>query len=116
MTKLLAVALSIVLVFSIAGPAMAKSSDKITEKVNRGGKNIFTAPLEIPKAVIQTTKDSNVIFGILFGPIKGICNMFSKITSGTADIVAAPTGCKDSPCIKPVMVEEKAAKSAPGTK
>jgi len=105
MTKFLAVALSILLVLSMTGTAMAKASDKVTTKVNRGGKNILTAPLEIPKGVIQTTKESNVIFGVLFGPIRGLCNFFSKVTSGVTDIATSTTGSQDEPLLKPEMIE-----------
>jgi len=109
MTKFLAVALSIVLFLSFSGPAMAKASEDMTKQIDRGAKNIITAPLEIPKAIIKISKEQNVFFGVLFGPIQGLCNFFSKVTSGTTDVVTSPKGSKDGALIKSTMIENTAS-------
>ena len=101
------VALIAILVIVMAGPVFAAKSERVTTKIDRGTKNLITAPVEIPRAIVEVTKESNVIFGVLFGPIKGVLNCFSKAASGTADIVGCNTGDDlDQPTIKAKMVPD----------
>ena len=64
--------------------------EKVTSKTVNGVANIATAVLEIPKNIINTTNDSNVIFGVTGGLAKGIVHMAARMMTGVADVVTAP--------------------------
>ena len=111
MRRLSIVALIAILVIGLVAPGFAATDPELTTKVNRGAKNIVTAPVEIPRAIVEVSKDSNVIFGVLFGPIKGILNCFSKATSGVADVVTCNVG-EEEPLIKAKMIPDIEPKPA----
>ncbi len=64
--------------------------EKVGSKAVNGVTNVATAVLEIPKNIINTTNDSNVIFGVTGGFVKGIMHMTARMVTGVADIVTAP--------------------------
>jgi putative exosortase-associated protein (TIGR04073 family) len=64
--------------------------DKVAEKAWSGFVNMNSAPLEIPKNIINVTNESNVAFGFIGGTTKGILNTVGRFMSGLADVVTAP--------------------------
>jgi len=87
-------------------PSFAANKERVTAKINRGGEKIISSPLEIPKAIMQTTKESNPVFGLLFGSIRGACNFVAKITSGVVDVVGCNVGDTKVEYVKPQMTAE----------
>ena len=64
--------------------------EKIADKGLNGLANLTTAPLEIPKAVINTMNQSNFFYGWVGGFVKGIVNMLGRMGCGVADLVSLP--------------------------
>jgi|SRR3989338_7023423 len=81
-----------------AEPAKAKAKARhVTQEPNMGTKakrgvgNLLLGWTEIPKSIIQVTKDSrNPIWGITGGTLKGIGKAFPRTVSGAADLVTFP--------------------------
>lgn len=63
---------------------------KIGNKALNGFANLTTAPLEIPKNIINTTNQSNIFYGVIGGLFKGIVNTGGRIGVGVADLVTFP--------------------------
>jgi putative exosortase-associated protein (TIGR04073 family) len=64
--------------------------EKIADKGLNALANLTTAPLEIPKAVINTMNQSNFFYGWVGGFVIGIVNMLGRTGSGVADLVTLP--------------------------
>ncbi|MCF6202993.1 MAG: exosortase system-associated protein, TIGR04073 family [Methylococcaceae bacterium] len=75
---------------------------KIGNKALNGLSNIFTAVLEIPKNIINTTNDSNVAYGAVGGLAKGTLNTAGRLFSGVADLITFPIPTK--PIAQPVYI------------
>jgi len=120
--KTLRVALIILLAISFAGLAYAESTQNISPankatgltpstvakehgvgmKAERGVKNLVFGWTEIPKSIIQVTRDSkNPFWGITGGTFKGIGKAFPRTVSGAADIISAPMADYNKTPIKP---------------
>ena len=117
--KILRVALIILIVLSIAsfscaatenispgnkgtGAAKATSSRGAGMKLERGMKNILFGWTEIPKSIIQVTRDSrNPIWGVTGGTLKGIGKAFPRTVSGAADVVSFPIADYNKTPVKP---------------
>jgi putative exosortase-associated protein (TIGR04073 family) len=120
--KILRLALIILIVVSFAGFACAEVKQNFTPvnkttgtkpstvakeygvgmKAERGVKNLLFGWTEIPKSIIQVTRDSkNPFWGITGGTFKGIGKAFPRTVSGAADIVSAPMGDYNKTPIKP---------------
>lgn len=78
---------------------LANDADK---KMLRGVANISTSFLEIPKNIINTTNESNIIYGLLGGSIKGAMHTIARTFCGIADIVTFPLHTK--PIVYPALV------------
>jgi len=63
---------------------------KIGNKALNGFANLATAPLEIPKNIINTTNQSNIFYGVIGGLFKGIVNTGGRIGVGVADLATFP--------------------------
>jgi len=71
-------------------------------KAERGVKNILFGWTDIPKSIIQVTRDSkNPIWGITGGTLKGIGKAFPRTVSGIADVVSFPMGDYDKMPVHP---------------
>lgn len=77
-------------------------SDKVGDKALNGFANMTTAPLEIPKSIINVSNESNVAFGFIGGALQGILNTAGRFVTGTADLFTAFIPTK--PSIAPVYV------------
>jgi putative exosortase-associated protein (TIGR04073 family) len=69
-------------------------SEKVEQKATNGFINIATAPLEIPKNIINTTNDSNLLYGFTGGLFKGIVHMLGRMSAGFADVITLPLPTK----------------------
>ncbi|MBN1526662.1 MAG: exosortase system-associated protein, TIGR04073 family [Candidatus Omnitrophica bacterium] len=70
-------------------------------KAERGIKNVLFGWTDIPRSIIQVTRDSrNPIWGLTAGTFKGIGKAFPRTVSGAADIITAPMGDYDREFIK----------------
>ncbi|NOT86032.1 MAG: exosortase system-associated protein, TIGR04073 family [Methylococcaceae bacterium] len=62
----------------------------VLEKAGNGFANLTTSVLEIPKNIINTTNDSNIVFGVFGGMLKGTVNMMGRMGVGLVDLITAP--------------------------
>ena len=116
--KMMKLALIILMVLSIASLAYAETTNispanKGTggnkgasrgagAKAERGIKNILFGWTEIPKSIIQVTRDSkNPFWGITGGTLKGLGKAFPRTVSGIADTVSFPISDYDKMPVKP---------------
>ena len=77
-------------------------------KAERGIKNILFGWTDIPKSIIQVTRDSkNPIWGITAGTLKGVGKAFPRTVSGVADVVSFPMGDYDKMPIHPDELKTK---------
>jgi putative exosortase-associated protein (TIGR04073 family) len=67
---------------------------KVGHKFLNGFANIATGVLEIPKSVINTTNESNIVYGVFGGVLKGVINTGGRIVVGVVDLVTAPLPTK----------------------
>ena len=71
-------------------------------KAERGVKNILFGWTDIPKSIIQVTRDSkNPIWGLTAGTLKGVGKAFPRTVSGIADVVTFPIGDYDKVPVHP---------------
>ena len=57
----------------------------VGRKAANGFANIGTAILEVPKNIINTTNESNLLFGLTGGTIKGLLHMMGRMGAGITD-------------------------------
>lgn len=71
-------------------------------KAERGIKNILFGWTDIPRSIIQVTKDSkNPFWGLTAGTLKGVGKALPRTISGIADVVSFPIGDYDKIPVKP---------------
>ena len=102
MNKFFAVVLMVML---IAGPSAYLFADEGTttptstgeyrlgvgQKAERGTKNLLFGWTELPKRVVDLTKETkNPIWGLLAGGFQGTLKAISRTASGAVDIITAP--------------------------
>ncbi|MGZ8217033.1 exosortase system-associated protein, TIGR04073 family [Methylomagnum sp.] len=84
----------------LTGPgAMAAETDNgygeaVGQKLGSGFSNLTLGMLEVPKNIISTSNQTNLLFGITGGTIKGMAHAMGRAFSGIVDIVSAPMGNK----------------------
>ena len=80
--------------FTAANPVQAEPTESYGEIVGRklvsGLGNIVTSVAEIPKNIIIVNNDSNIVWGLAGGSIKGLLNMSGRIGVGVLDFLTAP--------------------------
>lgn len=74
----------------------------VLDKAGNGFANLATGWLEIPKNIINTTNQSNLILGFFGGMLKGIVNMAGRTGIGVIDLVTAPIPTQ--PIVQPVLI------------
>jgi putative exosortase-associated protein (TIGR04073 family) len=104
MKRILSSGLIVLMIMSLCSIAYGAEKSPVT-KGERGFKNLVLGWTEIPKSVIDTSKDKNLLVGCTFGVLKGVVNAFARTVSGTADITTAPIGSYEKQPVKPSMVE-----------
>jgi len=75
---------------------------QVGDKALNGFTNMTTAVLEIPKNIINTTNDSNIILGSVGGLAKGIVHTVGRMMTGLTDLVTAPLLTK--PIVQPEYI------------
>jgi putative exosortase-associated protein (TIGR04073 family) len=113
--SLLVLLLVVAMVFAFSSVTLA-AHDGNSPKLARGMKNVGLGWTEIPKNIVDTSKQSNVIAGVTVGVIKGVCQAVARTISGAVDVVTFPVGTSDRPAIKPSMIPESPAATATDTK
>ncbi|MEQ1621536.1 MAG: exosortase system-associated protein, TIGR04073 family [Methylococcales bacterium] len=93
---------SVTLVSANDATDQSSYGSKIGNKALNGFANLATAPLEIPKNIINTTNQSNIFYGVIGGLFKGIVNTGGRIGVGVADLVTFPIPTK--PIAYPVYI------------
>ena len=78
---------------SLAGEQQDYGS-QVGNKALNGFANITTSVLEIPKNIINTTNDSNFVYGFVGGIIKGVLNTTGRVAVGISDLITAPLPTK----------------------
>lgn len=76
----------------------------VGDKALNGFANMTTAPLEIPKSIINITNepDSNIFYGVFGGIIRGSFDIAGRVINGATDFVTAPLPTK--PVVQPKYV------------
>ncbi len=75
------------------------------QKLERGVSNSLFGWTEIPKRIVDQTKASNPIKGLLLGTFHGTCRAFARTASGAMDIITFPISGYDKPIIEPDMTK-----------
>jgi putative exosortase-associated protein (TIGR04073 family) len=76
----------------------------VGDKALNGFANMTTAPLEIPKSIINYTNepDSNIVYGVFGGIISGALNATGRVMTGFTDLITFPLPTK--PIVQPRYV------------
>jgi len=77
------------------------------QKAERGFMNAAFGWTEIPKRIVDKTKESNPIKGLLLGTWQGTCKAFARTASGVSELVTFPIGRYDKPRVLPDMPAAK---------
>ncbi len=72
----------------IAAPAMAADDygTQVAQKFGRGLGNAATGWIEIPKNIVNVTRDSNIALGLTWGILKGAMNTVGRTVVGALDL------------------------------
>ena len=76
--------------------------ERVGEKAASSFANIATGWLEMPKNIINTTNQSNIVYGFVGGLAKGIIHMGGRMGTGIADLVTLPIPTK--PILYPLYI------------
>ncbi|WP_374088783.1 exosortase system-associated protein, TIGR04073 family [Methylomicrobium lacus] len=76
--------------------------DRVGEKALNSFANIATGWLEMPKNVINTTNQSNIIYGFIGGLAKGMVHTAGRMGVGIAELLTLPLATK--PIIYPLYI------------
>ncbi len=72
----------------MASPVMAADDygTRVAQKFGRGLGNAATGWLEVPKNIVNVTRDSNIALGLTWGVIKGAMNTVGRTVVGALDL------------------------------
>lgn len=86
--------------------AVAQESylNRVGDKLAVGSANVALGWLEIPKNMIVTTNEYNVVMGITGGVLKGVLHTIGRTLCGTFDLVTFPLPSQS--IVKPAYVYE----------
>ena len=74
----------------------------VGNKAARGTKNVLFGWTELPKRVVDVTRDSkNPIWGLLAGGFQGALKAMARTASGIVDIATAPIAPGQPPLMQP---------------
>ncbi len=74
----------------------------IGEKAERGVKNILLGWTELPKRIIDVTRETkNPIWGVFVGTYEGALKAAGRTISGVVDVVTAPINPEGKPLFPP---------------
>ncbi len=84
--------------------SLQESRKQIGQKAERGLEKTLFGWTEIPKRVVDITKESrNPFWGLIAGLYQGTCKAFAKTASGVVDIVTCGIKSDEKPFIQPDM-------------
>ena len=89
----------------VSGVSMAEEPDygeAIRYKLGSGFSNMLLGMGEVPKNVINTANETNALFGISGGLIKGVLHTLGRTLAGTLDVLTFPAPTK--PITNPAYV------------
>lgn len=107
MRKISIMLLAVFFMLSLTTMVLAVEKKASDIKLERGTKNVLLGWTEIPKQIVQTTKNSNLLVGVTVGTVKGILQAFSRTVSGAVDattFTVAPAGPQP---VKPSMLNSE---------
>ena len=80
---------------------------EVGNKAARGAKNVLFGWTELPKRVVDVTRDSrNPIWGIFAGGFQGALKAMARTASGVMDIATAPVSPEHGPMMQPDITVE----------
>ncbi len=85
---------------SISSAEEVSYGEKVGHKTLRSLSNMTLGILEVPKGIIKTTNDSNIIYGLTAGTFLGLLNTVGRTSVGVVDFITFPLATK--PIIQPV--------------
>lgn len=106
MQRLVTFLMTCVMIVSFSITALAATEQGSAKKLARGTRNVLLGWTELPKGIIDTTRQSNALVGLTIGTLKGIGQVFARTVSGAVEVVTFPIGRYDRPTVKPAMVPE----------
>jgi len=77
------------------------------QKLERGFTNTVFGWTEIPKRIVDKTKETDPIRGLLLGSFQGTCKAFARTVSGLSEVATFPVGRYDKPRVLPDMPAAK---------
>lgn len=109
---ILFVASSVTLLYADAGMSKTKVTAKdittkpyrleVGDKAARGVNNVLFGWTELPKRVVDITKETNnPIWGLLAGTFQGTLKAMARTASGVVDVVTAPISPDKAPLMQP---------------
>ncbi|MDP8257985.1 MAG: exosortase system-associated protein, TIGR04073 family [Candidatus Aadella gelida] len=114
MKKFITVLFVITLVLSFSGSVFAEDMPEgkaypagPIQKAERGFMNAVFGWTEIPKRIVDKTRETNPIKGVFLGLFQGTCKAFARTVSGAAELVTFPIGGYDKPAVLPDMPAAK---------
>jgi putative exosortase-associated protein (TIGR04073 family) len=103
------IAVRMIFVLSLLSPAYAGSTeqggtygDAIRLKLGSGISNMLFAIAEVPKNIINTSNQANVLLGVSGGTLKGVLHSVGRMLSGVTDVLTFPFATK--PITTPAFV------------
>jgi len=105
----------ILMLFMVVGPitllhaeGTAKAAGQVTygqqigDKAVRGLNNVLLGWTELPKRVVDITKETNnPIWGLFAGTFQGLLKAMARTASGVSDVLTAPIDPDKAPFITP---------------
>ncbi|MFH1837668.1 MAG: exosortase system-associated protein, TIGR04073 family [Candidatus Omnitrophota bacterium] len=116
MKKFITVFFVIILVLSFSGIGFTADAPTSkgsypagpVQKAERGFNNVLFGWTEIPKRIVDKSKETNnPIKGLVLGLFQGTAKAFARTVSGAADLVTFPIGGYDKPAVLPDMPAAK---------
>ena len=67
----------------------------VGDKAARGAKNILFGWTELPKKIIERTRETDPVTGVLSGAWEGVVKSFARTAAGIADLATFPVAGTD---------------------
>lgn len=87
-------------------PGSASFPKQTATKFATGVANIATSWIEIPKTMIEISKNEGMAMGLTGGLFKGVANTVGRVFSGTVDVITAPIDLESDHQEKKMVWEE----------
>lgn len=84
-----------------AGDTGQKNIQTPAEKAGKGAKDVAFGWTEIPKQIVNKTKESGPVTGIFVGIFQGAYKAVARTASGVSELATFPVGGYDRPKVMP---------------